>query len=66
MVGATVRPASSADAGRVQPSQRAATRRAFYPDTESWRELVLARTGAGFTGTLIREGREQPIRLARA
>lgn len=28
-------------------------------------ELVLARTGAGFTGTLIREGREQPIRLAR-
>jgi hypothetical protein len=26
-------------------------------------ELVLARTEAGFTGALIREGREQPIRL---
>lgn len=28
-------------------------------------ELVLARTEAGFTGALIREGREQPVRLAR-
>lgn len=28
-------------------------------------ELVLARTEAGFTGSLICEGREQPIRLAR-
>lgn len=28
-------------------------------------ELVLARTEAGFSGALIREGREQPIRLTR-
>lgn len=28
-------------------------------------ELVLARSGSGFTGALIRDGREQPIRLTR-
>ena len=28
-------------------------------------ELVLAPSGSGFTGVLIREGREQPIRLSR-
>lgn len=28
-------------------------------------EMVLARTDAGFTGILTREGREQPVRLAR-
>lgn len=35
-----------------QTELRAATRRAFYPDTDSWRELVLARTRQGIRQAL--------------
>ncbi len=37
----------------LQARARAATRRAFYPDTDSWRELVLFRTRQGIRQALI-------------
>jgi len=37
----------------TQARARAATRRAFYPDTESWRELVLFRSRQGIRQAII-------------